>query len=192
MRRVIVMSSVSLDGFFEGPDRELDWHLVDEELHGHFNEELAAMSAFLDGRVTHELMAAYWPTADEDPAASAPEAEFARIWRNMPKYVYSRTLRHADWNTTILRELDVAQVQELKALPGGDMVVGGADLGASFRAHGLVDEYRVYVHPVLLGRGRPLFRPGADRTDLRLLGTRVFGNGVVLLRYAVESSGKRS
>ena len=128
MRKIIWMMSVSLDGFMEGPDRELDWHLVDDELHRHFNEELGAMGAFLDGRVTHELMADYWPTADDDPASSEVEAEFARIWREKPKIVYSRTLERADWNTTIVREVVPEEVMALKAEPGGDLVVGGADL----------------------------------------------------------------
>ena len=183
MRKIVFMMSVSLDGFFEGPDRELDWQLVDVELHQHFNEWLGTAGAFLDGRITHELMAGYWPTADQDPAASAPAIGFARIWRDMPKIVFSRTLEHADWNTTIARELDPGEIQRLKALPGGDLVIGGADLAAAFRAHDLIDEYRIYVHPVLLGRGRPLFQPSDAMVRLRLAETRPFGNGVVLLRY---------
>ena len=91
MRKIILMMSVSLDGFIEGPDRELDWHMVDNELHSHFNEQLGAMGAFLDGRVTYELMAGFWPTADTDPSSTGPMVEFARIWRDMPKIVYSRT-----------------------------------------------------------------------------------------------------
>ena len=106
MRKIVVMMSVSVDGFMEGPNRELDWQLVDDELHEHFNEELAAMGAFLDGRVTYELMAAFWPTADRDPASTAPMVEFARIWRDMPKLVFSTTLERADWNATIVREVD--------------------------------------------------------------------------------------
>src|SRR6478735_6629525 len=102
MRKIILAMQVSLDGFFEGPDRDLSWHMVDDELHRHFNEQLAAMSAFLDGRVTYELMAGFWPTADADPALSAPMAEFAQIWRDMPKIVYSRTLDKAGWNTTVV------------------------------------------------------------------------------------------
>src|SRR5215813_8610332 len=86
---------MSLDGYFEGPGRELDWHRVDEELHQHFNDVLAPMSVFIDGRVNYELMASYWPHADEDPSATAQERDFARIWRDMPKLVYSRTLQHA-------------------------------------------------------------------------------------------------
>ncbi|MGH3622166.1 MAG: dihydrofolate reductase family protein [Sciscionella sp.] len=83
MRKIILMMSVSLDGFFAGPDRELDWHLVDDELHGHFNEQLGAMGGFLDGRITYELMAEFWPTADTDPASTAHMVEFARIWRDL-------------------------------------------------------------------------------------------------------------
>jgi dihydrofolate reductase len=183
MRKIIFMMSVSLDGFFEGPDRELDWQLVDDGLLRHFNEWLGAAGAFLDGRVTYELMAGHWPTADQDPAASAGVIEFARIWRDMPKIVFSRTLEQAGWNTTIARELVPEQIEELKARPGGDLVVGGADLAAAFMRHDLIDEYRFYVQPVLLGRGRPLFQRSDTKISLRLAETRTFGNGVVLLRY---------
>ncbi|MDZ5442104.1 dihydrofolate reductase family protein [Micromonospora sp. 4G57] len=95
MRRIIVWMSVSLDGIIEGPNRELDWHRVDEELHQHVNDELRTKGAFLHGRRTYELMAGFWPTADQDPAASATTREFAGIWREMPKVVYSRTLARA-------------------------------------------------------------------------------------------------
>jgi dihydrofolate reductase len=183
MRKIILMMSVSLDGFFEGPNRDLHWHLVDDELHSHFNEQLATMSVFLDGRVTYELMAGYWPTADADPSSSGPMAEFARIWRDMPKIVFSRTLERADWNTTVVRELVPEEIMKLTAEPGGDMVIGGAGLAAGFMRHDLVDEFRIYVHPVLIGQGRPLFRPSDAKVDLRLVETRRFGNGVVLLRY---------
>jgi dihydrofolate reductase len=183
MRKIIWMMSVSLDGFMEGPDRELDWHLVDDELHRHFNELLGAMGAFLGGRVTHELMAAYWPTADADPASSEAEVEFARIWRDMPKSVYSRTLERAGWNTTVIREVVPEEVVALKAQPGGDLALGGADLAATFMRLGLIDEYRLYVHPVVIGRGKPMFPPAEARVSLRLAETRAFGNGVVLLRY---------
>jgi dihydrofolate reductase len=183
VRKIVVSMSVSLDGYMEGPDRDIGWHLVDEELHDHFNEWLAGMGAFLEGRVTYELMAGFWPTADADPASTRPMVEFARIWRDMPKIVYSRTLEHADWNTTIVRDVVVDEVLALKAEPGGDLVLGGADLAATFRKHDLIDEYRIYVHPVLIGAGKPLFAPSDARTDLRLVDTRVFGNGVVLLHY---------
>lgn len=182
-RKIILMMSVSLDGFMEGPHRELDWHLVDDELHTHFNEQLDAMGAFLNGRVTYELMAAFWPTADADPSSTGPMVEFARIWRDKPKFVFSRTLERADWNTTVVPRLGTDEVMELKAQPGGDLVVGGADLAAAFMRRDLIDEYRLYVHPVVLGGGKPLFPASEARIELQLAETRTFGNGVVLLRY---------
>jgi dihydrofolate reductase len=182
VRKVVLITSVSLDGFFEGPDRSIDWHLVDDELHSHFNAMLDAMGAFLHGRVTHELMAGYWPTADADPASTPTEVEFARIWRDKPKLVYSRTLDRADWNTTVVRDVVPAEVEALKAQPGGDLALGGIDLAAAFLRHDLIDEYRLYVHPVVIGRGRSVFPPDAT-IDLEFAGTQTFGNGVVLLHY---------
>lgn len=183
MRKIILMMSVSLDGFIEGPDRQIDWHMVDDELHTHFNEQLRAMGAFLNGRVTHELMAEFWPTADTDPSSTGPMVEFARIWRDMPKIVFSRTLERADWNTTVVRDVVVEEVLALKAQPGGDLSLGGAGLAAAFMQHDLIDEYRLYIHPVVIGQGKPLFRASDAKINLRLTEARTFGNGVVLLRY---------
>lgn len=192
MRKVILMMQVSLDGFFEGPERDLSWHRVDDELHRHFNDELRTMGAFLDGRVTYELMAGFWPTADEDPSTPAPMTEFAGIWRDMPKIVYSRTLASAGWNTEVVRDVVAEDVARLREQPGGDLALGGANLSASFRRLGLIDEYRIYVHPVLIGRGTPLFQGTDAMTALRLLESRTFGNGVVLLRYATKPDAGRA
>ena len=123
------------------------------------------------------------PKADTDPSSTGPVVEFARIWRDMPKIVYSRTLERADWNTKIVRDVVAEEVLELKAQPGGDLALGGADLGATFRRLDLVDEYRLYVHPVVIGRGKPLFPASDTKINLQLAETRTFGNGVVLLRY---------
>ncbi|WP_400158925.1 dihydrofolate reductase family protein [Arthrobacter sp. BPSS-3] len=186
MRKIILSFQVSLDGFMEGPHADLSWHRVDAELHEHFNDQLRTMGAFLDGRITYELMAGFWPTADQDPDCPPAVADFAAIWREMTKYVYSRTLPKAGWNTTVVRDVDAGQVRALKAAPGGDLALGGAELADSFRRLGLIDEYWIYVHPVLVGRGTPLFKAAAAPTDLTLLETRTFGNGVVLLRYAAN------
>ncbi|MER6121810.1 dihydrofolate reductase family protein [Streptomyces sp. NPDC001795] len=191
MRKIVLMMSVSLDGFIEGPNREIDWHQVDDELHQHFNDVLQNMGAFLNGRVTYQLMARFWPTADVDPHLAGPMVEFAQIWRNMPKVVFSRTLQHADWHTTIVRDVVVEDVLALKAQEGGDLALGGADLAAEFLRHDLVDEFRVYVHPVLIGRGKPLFPETDTLTSLRLIDSHRFGNGVVLLHYERPQSGGR-
>jgi dihydrofolate reductase len=183
MGKIVLMMSVSVDGYIEGPDREIDWHMVDDELHRHFNEQLGAMGAFLSGRVTYELMAEFWPTADQDPSSSEPMVEYARIWRDTPKVVYSRTLERAGWNTTIVREVVPSEVQQLKDRTGGDLALGGADLAAAFLRQDLVDEYRIYVHPVRIGRGKPLFAPSDATVQLQFAESRTFGNGVVLLHY---------
>jgi dihydrofolate reductase len=183
MGNIVLIMSVSVDGFMEGPDRDISWHLVDEELHQHMNDVVGAMGAILSGRVTHELLAAVWPTADEDPDSPPTMVEFAGIWRDTPKFVYSRTLERADWNTTVVHQVDPDEVRRLAAGIDGDLALGGADLAAAFRRHDLIDEYRIYVHPVAIGRGKPVFEPVDTRTDLRLVETHVFGNGVVLLHH---------
>jgi dihydrofolate reductase len=183
MGKIVVAMSISVDGFIAGPEGELDWHLVDDELHSYFNDHLSRMGAFLNGRVMYELMAGFWPTADKDPASAPTIVEFARIWRDMPKIVYSRTLEHVDWNATIARDVDADEVNALKAETGGDLALGGAEVAASFQRLDLVDEYRLYVHPVAIGKGKPMFEPSQSRLALALAETRVFGNGVVMLRY---------
>ena len=183
MRRIVLHLGISLDGYFEGPDADISWHRVDEELHSFFNQLLARSSAFLEGRVTYEMMEAYWPTADQDPDAPPPMVEFAGIWRDMPKVVYSRTLDTPGPNATVVRDVVPEEVRALQAQPGGDMVVGGPLLAESFRRHDLIDEYRIFVNPVLVGRGRRLFESEGMPADLRLVESRTFGNGVVMLRY---------
>jgi dihydrofolate reductase len=183
VRKLIFMMSVSLDGYFEGPDRDLSWQLISEELHQHFNDSLRGMSAFIEGRVNYQMMEGYWPTADRDPAGPEPVKEFAAIWRETPKIVVSRTRREVGPNATLLREIDPDEIRRMKAEPGGDMSVGGADLAATFIAHDLVDEHWLYFHPVVLGKGRRLFSEGAH-LELTLLDTRRFENGVVMMRLS--------
>src|SRR5256712_12780717 len=153
MRKVILFVQVSLDGFFEGPKKEIDWNKVDDEWHAHISEVLKPGGGFLSGRVPYELMAGYWPTADADPASTPFVKEFAPIWRDMPKVVYSKTLTSAGWNTTIAREVVREEVEGLKAQARGDIVVGGGFLGAAFMCQDLIEEYRIYVHPSLVRKG---------------------------------------
>lgn len=189
MRKLIWMMSVSVDGYMEGPNRDIDWHMVDDELFGHLNGWLAGAGGFLEGRVTYELMAQFWPSADQDPAATPAVVEFAQIWRDMPKIVYSRTLERADWNAAAGRDVVPAEVLALKAQPGGDLVLGGADVASAFARYDLIDEYRLYVHPVVIGRGTPMLRPSDAKVRLQLIETQTFGNGVVMLRYERRPSG---
>lgn len=186
MRKVVVQLMVSVDGFFEGPDHDLSWHRVDEELHAFFNEQLAAKSVFLEGRATYELMEAFWPTADEDPANPPTMREFAGIWRSVQKLVFSRSGIDVGPNAELRSEVDADEIRALKGQPGGDMTLGGPDLVETFRRLGLVDEYLLFVAPVVVGKGRRLFESADHPTDLELVETRAFGNGVVMLRYAVR------
>jgi dihydrofolate reductase len=131
----------------------------------------------------YETMSAYWPTADQDPAAPDYVKEYARLWRDKPKVVFSQTLDRVDWNSRLVKRDIAAEVNRLKAQPGADMSVSGANLGAAFMRLGIIDEVGLYVHPVILGGGKPMFQPLLERINLRLAETRAFGNGVVLLRY---------
>jgi dihydrofolate reductase len=183
MGKLIYSMSVSLDGFVETPSRSLDWANVDEELHSAFNDEARQLSAFLYGRRMYELMTGYWPTAQDDPAATPAMLEFASIWKDKPKIVFSTTLQRVEWNSRLVRENAADEVARLKAQPGFDMDVGGPTTAATFLPLGLIDEFHVYVQPVILGAGTRFFPPLDERVDLELLETRTFGSRVVYLRY---------
>lgn len=177
MRKIIVSNLVSLDGFFEGPNHELDWHVVDEEFFAYARDLLNSVDTILFGRTTYQLMASYWP--------SAPSDAIADKMNNLPKIVFSTTLESVEWNNSRLVKGNIAEeVSQLKQQPGKDMVVlGSATLATSLLQSGLVDEYRVIVNPVLIGSGKPLFRDITETLKLKLLGTRSLASGVVMLSY---------
>jgi dihydrofolate reductase len=182
MRKLIYSMSVSLDGFIAGPDGEIDWSPPDEELHRFHNEQVRAIGAHLLGRRLYETMV-YWETAEENPSASDYELEFARIWKALPKIVFSKTLQKVEGNARLVRDGLVDEVAKLKEQPGKDLAVGGAGLASSCIELGLIDEYRLFVSPVVLGGGTPYFPPLQERIDLELVETRTFGSRVVYVRY---------
>jgi dihydrofolate reductase len=188
VRKVIYLMMVSLDGFVEGPHGEIDWHVVDEELHTFVNEQQSAIDTYLYGRRMYQLMAGDWPRVETDPSVPQYMLDFARIWKAMPKVVFSRTLERVEWNSRLVRGDNIAEeVARLKAQPGRDMTVGGADLASTFIRLGLIDEYRLFVQPVVVGGGTPFF-PALDHAlKLRLVETRTFESGVVYLRYTEQS-----
>jgi dihydrofolate reductase len=188
MRKVIYAMLVSADGFIENPAGSLDWSVPDTELHQHFNDQERELGTILYGRRMYEIMSAFWPTADEDPQAPPVIREYARIWRAKPKIVFSQTLPEVGWHAQLFRGDLGAEIKRLKALPGGDMSVGGAALAASFLQLGLIDEVYQYVHPVILGGGKPMFTQLQEQIDLSLVETRQFGSGVVLLHYALRGA----
>jgi dihydrofolate reductase len=182
MRKLIYSMTVSLDGFIAGPNGEIDWSAPDEELHRFHNQQTREIGAHLCGRRLYEEMT-YWETADANPSAAEHELEFARIWKNMPKIVVSKTLEKVEGNARLVRD-DVAQVvAELKGQPGKDLAVGGAGLASTVIKLGLVDEYRLFVSPVVLGGGTPYFPSVDERIGLELVETRTFGSRVVYMRY---------
>lgn len=182
MRKVIYSMLVSLDGFIEGPNRELDWHIIDEELHKFINDQQSEFDTYLYGRRLYEVMT-YWETADKNPSASAFELEFARIWKRMPKVVFSKTLEQVHGNARLVKDNVAAEITKLKQQPGKNMDLGGPTLASTLMPLGLIDEYRLFVQPVVLGSGTPFFPVLADKINLRLVETRTFGSGVVYLRY---------
>ena len=182
MPKVIYSISVSLDGFIAGPDGEIDWGAPDEELHRFHNDRVREIGVQLLGRRLYETMV-YWETADQNPAASEIELDFARIWQALPKIVFSTTLERVEGNCTLLRGGVAEEVARLKEQGGKDIAVGGAGLAATLVEQNLVDEYQVFVSPVVLGAGTPLFPVMENRIELELLETRTFGSRVVYLRY---------
>jgi dihydrofolate reductase len=181
--KLIYSLNVSLDGFVETPDHSLDWTTVDDELHMWFNDQMRALDASLYGRRLYEVMADYWPTGEDDPSATDAMREFARIWKPMPKIVFSTSLEHVEHNARLVHG-DVGKVLEgLRGEFDGDLAVGGPNLAGQFVRRGLVDEYRVVVHPVVLGSGTPFWPELDGPLRVRLVETRIFASGVEARSY---------
>ncbi|MGK5638345.1 dihydrofolate reductase family protein [Streptomyces sp. URMC 126] len=172
----------SLDGFIEGPNGEFDWPRMDGELSAYSQELTGGADIFLYGRVVWDMMSGYWPRAEEH-STDAHDLAFAPVWREASKVVVSSTLTEADWNTRVIGD---NVVEELTALKDGGahlLLFGGSTLAGYLTEHGLIDEYQVFVHPVVLGGGKPVFASPRQRFDLTLAEARTFDSQVVLLRY---------
>ena len=183
MRKLIYGFGVSLDGYVNDREGSIDWTEPDEELHQFHNDRFGGLDVAVNGRRLYELMAEYWPHVPED--APRIQREFGELWTNKPKVVFSRTLTEVEWNSTLVSTNAVEEVRRLKAGGDGVMEVGGASLAASLMPHGLIDEYQVFVSPVVLGGGTPMFPLLDKRIRLRLVETRRFETAV-LLRYLVD------
>ncbi len=187
-RKVVLHMMTTLDGCVSGPNGELDWLFAfrDEERGKYLLEFYKGMDAILVGRTTYLAMAGFWPKAEENESASDLDREFASVMNSTPKYVFSKTLGSVEWSNSRLARGDAPTAfRELKARPGRDMVLaGGLSTAKSFMEMGLVDEYRLVVHPVVLGIGRRLFEGLGAKLSLKLLEAKTFGDGVVAFRYA--------
>ena len=182
MRKLFSFNMISLDGFFEGPDHDINWHNVDDEFNEFAIEQTSSLDMILFGRRTYQLMESYWPTT----TAIADDPEVASLMNSLPKVVFSRTLEKADWNNTkLIKHSAASEVMKIKEEPGKDIAIfGSADLISSLMD--VIDEHRVLVNPVLLRRGTPLFKGTGDPMKLKLLNTRPFRSGNILLTYAPE------
>jgi len=181
MRKVFLFNMITLDGFFEGPNQDISWHHVDDEFNEFAIEQLNEIGTLLFGRVTYQGMASYWPTE----FAIKDDSIVAGLMNSLPKLVFSKTLDKAEWNNSrLVKENAAEEVSKLKGQPGKDIAIfGSSDLGVTLAERGLIDEYRIIVNPVFLGSGTPLLKGIKDKLNLKLLKTRTFKSGNVLLYY---------
>ena len=181
MRRLILFNMTSLDNFFADANGAIDWHVVDEEFHAFAVQQLDSADILLFGRLTYQLMAGYWPTEaaiERDPLVAGKMNQTAKV-------VFSRTLDRVEWaNARLVKGNAAKEVARLKQQPGADMLIfGSANLAARLTQSGLIDEYRMMVAPIVLGGGRPLFQGVEGRLPMKLVNTKVFRSGNVLLAY---------
>jgi dihydrofolate reductase len=185
MGKLVFEINLSLDGFAD--------HTVavgaDDEFHFFFSDLLDETDVALFGRVTYQLMESYWPHAHEDPRATNGELEFADKFNAVPKVVFSRTLQEANWNNTrLVRENMIEEVVTLKGHTRKNISLGGISISQEFIRLGMVDEYWIVLHPVLVGKGRRPFDGLNDGANLKLLETRTFRSGAVALHYLSQKN----
>jgi dihydrofolate reductase len=190
MRKLIYSMTISLDGYIAGPDGGIEWSVPDEDLFLFHTEQVQEIGVHLCGRRLYETML-YWETAEDGPLA-AEQVEFAQIWKALPKLVFSRTLESVVGNTRLATDGVGEEVSRLKEQPGKDIAVGGAGLAGACMKLGLIDEWRLFVSPVLLGGGTPYFPTLDEMTNLELVETKTFGSCVVYLRYKRVRSANTS
>ena len=184
MRKIIVFNLVTIDGFFAGPNGEIDWHNYDDEIGAFSAEQMKTLGALIFGKTTYELMAGYWPT----PEGIKSEPVVAGIMNSIPKIVFSKTMKEVKdgpvWkNVKVFREINPREIIKMKEQDGKDIAIFGSGTIVQQLANlGLIDEYRLLVNPLILGAGKPLFKD-VKKTNLKLLGARTFKDGNVLLTY---------
>jgi dihydrofolate reductase len=187
MRKIIVTMWVTLDGFIAGPNGAMDWigELYDEAMGNYEMDLVNAADTLMLGRVTYQSFAGAWPKVPDNPEASKGEVEYAHRLNAMRKIVFSKTLSHAEWNnSTLLTEIDPEEITRIKQEPGSDIVIyGSASIVQTLSNLGLIDEYQLLLHPVVLGDGKPLFQNITHKLQLQLTQTRTHPSGVVVLYY---------
>ncbi len=187
MRKIVSFVHLSLDGFVASTNGGLDWVSITEELFDHVEQRIKQTDTALYGRVTYQMMEAYWPTAAEQPNASKHDLEHSRWYKTAHKIVLSKTLADkSQANTKIIRNNLNGELINLKQEVGSEILVFGSPSAThALMAEDLIDEYWIFLNPVLLGQGIPLFKNIRDRTKLKLVTSRTFASGVVCLHYEV-------
>jgi dihydrofolate reductase len=185
MRSVTYSMGVSLDGYIVGPDGDFNWTVPDEDVFRFWIDEIRGVRVHLMGRRLYETML-YWETADQEQSLDEPELEWAALWKPLPKVVFSTTLSAVQGKARLASGGVEEEIERLRAEPGdGDIAIGGATLAHEAASLDLIDEYRMMVHPVLVGGGIPYFPRADRRVDLELIETRTFNSRVAYLRYRV-------
>jgi len=188
MRKLISFMHISLDGFVAGPKGEMDWIKVDEELFDFVGKRIANTNTAMYGRKTYEMMEGYWPTAGNKPNASKHDVEHSQWYKKVNKVVLSKTMKDKNLlNTTIISENLVERINEIKKQPGSEIAVFGSPSAThELIKLNLIDGYWLFVNPVILGKGVPLFSDIKDKIKLKLLSSHQFAIGVTELNYEVE------
>lgn len=184
MRKIVVFNMVSVDGYFAGSDGNIDWHRVDDEFNQFAVEHTAEFGGLIFGSTTYKLFEDFWPQALKDPKTSDDDRKIAQIIDDMWKIVFSKTRTDFTWkNTKSYSEIDPQEVKKWKEYDGKDLAIfGSGTIVQQFANLDLIDEYRLMVNPVILGEGKSLFKD-VKKTDLKLIKTREFKNGNILLYY---------
>jgi dihydrofolate reductase len=183
MRKLAFAMNLSVDGYIAAPGGDIGWSTPSDELFQWWSDRVGTTALALYGRRLWETMSSHWPTADLQPDATPAQIQYARRWRNMPKVVFSSTSTTVDWNTRLATGDAISEITRLKDETGGFMDIGGATLAAAAMRAGLIDEYSIVTHPVLVGGGTPFFTALDSWVNLRLVETRTFPGGVVLTSY---------
>jgi len=188
MRKIISFMHVSLDGFVAGPKGEMNWIKVDEEIFDHVGKRIDEGDTALYGRVTYDMMQGYWPTAGDKANASKHDIDHSRWYNHVHKVVLSKTMKGDGMtNTTIIGDNLTDRINELKQTPGKEILLFGSPTAThALMQLNLIDGYWLFVNPVILGQGIPLFADIKDKIKLNLLTTRPFTNGVTELSYVVD------
>ena len=185
MRKIIWLMHVSLDGFVAGPSGEIDWIYLEDQLFEDGHELIKTADTALYGRITYEIMKSYWPNAAKSPTATKHDIDHAKWVNPALKIVFSKSLKTTDWqNTRIVHDHIEEEVAKLKKQPGKNLILfASPTLAATFINRDLIDEYWFNVNPIILGKGKPLFKDVSSMRKLQLLGSKTYRNGVANLHY---------